>query len=360
MTPAHSDHSKEGHSATVTVLAVLAVVAALYFGRELLVPIALSILFTGLLRPVVRRLERWRVPSAVGAALLLVAVLGVGAGIGLTLAHPVRQWVAEAPRTLATARQRLEHLRRPFDRLSAAARQVTSAAPDSGSKRAAAPAAAETNGPDMSSVAVRAFGTTTGLISMVVEVLLLTLLLLASGDTFLTKLVKVLPLRQEKLEAVRIAHEAEGVVSHYLLVTALINAGQGLLVGAALWLAHFPNPALWGALTFVLEFVPYLGGALMLILLTLAGLAAGGGVGRVLLAPGIYLAITTLQNNLVSPLAYGRRLRLNPVAVLVGVLFWWYLWGVPGAFLAVPIIATLKILGDHVPRLVPLGEFLGE
>jgi len=78
------------------------------------------------------------------------------------------------------------------------------------------------------------------------------------------------------------------------------------------------------------------------------------------LAPGIYLAITTLQNNLVSPLAYGRRLRLNPVAVLVGVLFWWYLWGVPGAFLAVPIIATLKILGDHVPRLAPLGEFLGE
>jgi predicted PurR-regulated permease PerM len=185
-------------------------------------------------------------------------------------------------------------------------------------------------------------------------------LLLASGDTFLTTLVKVLPLRQEKLEAVRVAREAEGVVSHYLLVTARSKAGQGLLVGLALWLAHFPNPALWGALTFVLEFVPYLGGALMLILLTLAGLAAGGGVGRVLLAPGIYLAITTLQNNLVSPLAYGRRLRLNPVAVLVGVLFWYALWGVAGAFLAVPILASLKILGDDLEPLSPVAEFLGE
>jgi predicted PurR-regulated permease PerM len=360
MTPAHSAHPTEGRSAAITVLAVLAVVAALYFGRELLVPIALAILFTGLLRPVVRRLERWRVPPPVGATLLLVAVLGLGAGAALTLAHPVRQWVSQAPQTLAAARHRLQDLRRPFDRLSAAARQVAGAPSDSASNRAAGTSAPESKSPNMSAVAVRAFGTTTGLISMVVEVVLLTLLLLASGDTFLTKLVKVLPLRQEKIEAVRVAHEAEGVVSHYMLVTALINVGQGLLVGLALWIAHFPNPALWGTLTFVLEFVPYLGGALMLILLTLAGLAGGGGVGRVLLAPGIYLTITTLQNNLVSPVAYGRRLRLNPVAVLVGVLFWWYLWGVPGAFLAVPIIATLKILGDHVPRLAPVGEFLGE
>jgi predicted PurR-regulated permease PerM len=212
----------------------------------------------------------------------------------------------------------------------------------------------------MSSVAARVFGTTTSLVSGAVEVVLLTFLLLASGDAFLTKLVKVLPLRREKIEAVRMVHEAEAVVSRYLLATALINAGQGAVVGLAMWLLHLPNPALWGALTFLLEFIPYLGGALMLVLLALTGLASGGGVGHVLLPPAVYLAITTVQNNLVSPIAYGRRLRLNPVAVLVGVLFWWALWGVPGAFLAVPIIATLKIVGDHVPGLAALGEFLGE
>jgi predicted PurR-regulated permease PerM len=97
----------------------------------------------------------------------------------------------------------------------------------------------------------------------------------------------------------------------------------------------------------------------MVGLLTIVAFTTFDGLGRILAAPGSYLAITTLQNNLVSPLVYGQRLRLNPVAVFVGVLFWWSLWGVPGAFLAVPIIATVKVLGDHVSQLRPLGEFLG-
>jgi predicted PurR-regulated permease PerM len=193
-----------------------------------------------------------------------------------------------------------------------------------------------------------------------VEVVLLTFLLLASGDSFLTKLVHVLPVRREKREAVEVAHEAEEAVSRYLIATAFINVGQGVLVGGSMALLHLPNPVLWGFLTFFLEFIPYLGGASMIILLTLVGLATFDRVGQALLPPAVYLTITTLQNNLVSPVAYGRRLRLNPVAVFVGVLFWYYLWGVPGAFLAVPIIASLKILGDHLDGMSPLAEFLGE
>jgi predicted PurR-regulated permease PerM len=117
---------------------------------------------------------------------------------------------------------------------------------------------------------------------------------------------------------------------------------------------------LWAFLTFFLEFIPFLGGACMIILLILVGLATQSGIGRALLPPAVYLTITTLQNNLVSPVAYGRSLRLNPVAVLVGVLFWYYLWGVPGAFLAVPILATIKVLGEHVERLAPVSEFLAD
>jgi predicted PurR-regulated permease PerM len=343
------------------VLATLAVIAALYVGREFLAPIALAILFTALLRPVVRWLERLRIPAPGGALLVLVALTGLLVGAGLALAGPVRTWVAEAPQTLSAARQRIQELRRPFDRLSAVAQKVQG--PDSSSRGAgeSKPPPSPSAGPSsLSSLATRVFGTTTSLVGAAVEVVLLTFLLLASGDAFLTKLVKVLRLRRDKIEAVRMVHEAEGVISHYMLATVLINAGQGAVVGLAMWLLHLPNPALWGGLTFVLEFIPYLGGALMLVLLTLAGLAGGNGVGQVLLPPAVYLAISTLQNNLVSPIAYGRRLRLNPVAVLVGVLFWWFLWGVAGAFLAVPIIATLKIVGDHVPGLAAVGELLGD
>jgi predicted PurR-regulated permease PerM len=191
-------------------------------------------------------------------------------------------------------------------------------------------------------------------------VLLLLYFLLASGDVFLRRLVHGLRRPREKRIAVEVAHEVESVVAGYLFASLLINIGQGVCVALAMWLLGMPQPALWGLLTLVLEFIPYLGGALMLILLTIVAFATFDSVGKVLLAPGLYLLISTLQNNLVSPLVYGNRLRLHPVAIFVGVLFWYLIWGVPGAFLAVPILAALKVWADHTERFAVVGEFLGE
>ncbi|MFL5493961.1 MAG: AI-2E family transporter [Gemmatimonadales bacterium] len=340
--------------AALIVLATLATICALYFGREFLVPIALSVLFTGLLRPLVRSLEALRIPTAAGATVVLVVFLGaVGLGAN-ALADPVRGWIAKAPQSLTQAEARLRRLRRPLQQITSAAERVESGGqPQSGQPSSGSP-------PDGPGIAARVFGTTTSLVGGIVEVLLLTFLLLASGDLFMQKLVKVLPFRGDKVTAVRIASEVEAAVSRYMGATALINLGQGVVVALAMLLLHMPSPVLWGVLTFFLEFIPYLGAAFMLIALGVVGLGAFDNVGHALLAPGAYLLITTLQNNLVSPVAYGWRLRLNPVAVLVGVLFWWYLWGVPGAFLSVPIIAAVKIMGDHIESLKPLGEFLAD
>jgi predicted PurR-regulated permease PerM len=140
----------------------------------------------------------------------------------------------------------------------------------------------------------------------------------------------------------------------------MINVGQGGVVGLALWGLGMPYPWLWGGLTVLLEFIPYLGAVGMIVLLTATAFSQFDALGRILLVPGTYLVITSLQNNLVSPLVYGQRLKLNPVAVLIGVVFWWLLWGVAGAFLAVPFFATLKILADHVESLTPIATFLGE
>jgi predicted PurR-regulated permease PerM len=341
-------------SAALIILATLATICALYFGREFFVPIALSVLFTGLLRPLVRWLEAARISTAAGATVVLVVFLGaVGLGAN-ALADPVRGWVAKAPQSLNEAEARLRKLRRPLQRITSAAERVESGGqPQSGQSTPVAT-------PSGPGVAARVFGTTTSLVGGIVEVLLLTFLLLASGDLFMQKLVKVLPFRGDKVTAVRIASEVEAAVSRYLGAAALINLGQGIIVALAMWLLHMPSPALWGVLTFFLEFIPYLGAACMLIALGVVGLGAFDSVGHALLAPGAYLLISTLQTNLVSPVAYGRRLRLNPVAVLVGVLFWWFLWGVPGAFLAVPVIAAAKIMGDHIEGLEALGEFLAE
>jgi predicted PurR-regulated permease PerM len=149
-------------------------------------------------------------------------------------------------------------------------------------------------------------------------------------------------------------------VTRYLVATLMINVGQGIVVGLALWGLGLASPWLWGGLTVLLEFIPYLGAAGMMILLTATAFSQFDALGHILLIPGTYLVIGALQNNLVSPLVYGQRLKLNPVAVLVGVLFWWLLWGVAGAFLAVPFFAALKILADHVESLTPIATFLGE
>jgi predicted PurR-regulated permease PerM len=333
-------------------------VAALYFGHAFFIPIALAVLFNTLLRPFVRRLEAAHVSAPVGATLVLTLVLGALAVAALLLSDPVRVWIAKAPESLTVAESRIRRLRGPAEQLSEAARRIEGAA--QGESPGAGATGSAANPTTVVKPATRLFGITMGLIGQAVEVLVLVLLLLASGDLFLQKLVKVLPLRVEKRAAVRIAGAVEQAVFRYMTVTALINVGQGTLVALAMWGLGMPSPVLWGVLTFFMEFIPYLGAAFMILLLTVAGLATFGNFGHALMPPGVYLLITTIQNNLVSPIAYGSGLRLNPVAVLVGVLFWWFIWGVPGAFLAVPIIATTKILADQLEPYAPIGEFLGD
>jgi predicted PurR-regulated permease PerM len=117
---------------------------------------------------------------------------------------------------------------------------------------------------------------------------------------------------------------------------------------------------LWGALTFLAEFIPYFGGAAMVVLLLVTGISMGHGLGFAIVAPLTYLVITTLQNNLVSPAAYGRGLRLNPAAILAAVMFWGLVWGIVGAFLAVPLLAALRIYAEKQPSLRPVAVFLSD
>ena len=121
-----------------------------------------------------------------------------------------------------------------------------------------------------------------------------------------------------------------------------------------------PNPLLWGTMVMLLEFIPYLGAATVVVVLSVAALTVFDSVTHALLIPAAFLAINLIQANLVSPLLFSRRLTLNPVALFVGLTFWWWIWGIPGAFVAVPLVATFKIFCDHIDALAPIGEFLGQ
>ena len=151
----------------------------------------------------------------------------------------------------------------------------------------------------------------------------------------------------------------EASISAYLATLAITNVGEGFVVWGAMSLLGMPNAILWGVMAMLLEFIPYLGAGVMVVVLTIASFSTFDSAGHALLVPGTFLLINLLQGNVVSPLLLGHRLALNPVALFVGLAFWYWMWGIPGAFIAVPLVATLKIFCDHIESLSPIGEFLG-
>lgn len=344
----------------MVVLAIIGVVGALALGRVVFVPFAISIVLATALYPLVDRLVRLHVPTVVAAIVVVLSALLVLVLLGVALQEPAREMAAQAPQSLTKARGKLDSLRGRFGALTG------SPAPQQSAKAAGASSAA-TGGPTAPTApsappgtVSRALSITSSLLTEVVEEVLLVFFLLAAGNRWLEKLRRIAGASDRADVWTRIAGEMHDVVSRYLFVTLLINLAQAALIAGALWALGVPNPFLWGALTFVAEWVPYLGGLLMIGLLLVTGLAGQQSFAHAAVGPLVYLVVTTLQNNLVSPMAYGRGLRLNPTAILLSVMFWWMLWGVAGAFLAVPILASLRVAGAHLPSLEPLAIALEE
>jgi predicted PurR-regulated permease PerM len=345
---------KRGRSVEATLLTVLALFYTLYIARDFLIPITFALLLNFLLSPLIRLLARWRIGAPAGAALVVITlVAGIGAG-AYQLAGPAQRWAMTAPQSFAKAQGKLRGVIRPMEQVSKNVEQASNALGDQTAKR---PQVVIQQGPSLSS---RLFGTGQKIIAGMLEVFILLYFLLAGGDLFLQKLIKVLPHFSDKVKAVEIARATESAVSAYLSTALFVNVAEGGVVALVLWLLGMPNPLLWGALVACLEFVPYLGALAAVVVLTVAGLTTFDQVGRALLVPGSFLAINLLQANLVTPLLLGHRLTLNPVAIFVGLAFFFWIWGVPGAFLAVPLLATFKIFCDHIASLAAIGEFLGQ
>ncbi len=340
-------------TAKVSVIGIFLILigGVLFFAKDFLLPVSLAFLIALVLSPVVRYLRRRGIPEGLSA---LVLVLCLFAGIGAAaygLSGPVAQWVADAPKHAREIQYKISSLRRPVEAVVEASKRVEALAEsdDSSTQKVvlAEPgliARAATGAPE----AVAKIGLT----------LVLLLFLLASGDLFYEKLVKSLPTFSDKRRGVRIAREVEREVSRYLLTVACINAGLGIAVGIAMYVVGMPNPALWGLTAAVLNFVPYLGALIGIVVVAAVGLVSYDTLGQALVPPLIYAALTTLEGQLVTPLLVGRRLEMNAVAVFIAVAFWGWLWGIVGAIIAVPMLVVVRIFADHVEGLGALSQFL--
>jgi predicted PurR-regulated permease PerM len=168
----------------------------------------------------------------------------------------------------------------------------------------------------------------------------------------------VLPTFGDKKMALRIAFDVEREVSRYLATVFAINLGLGVSIGTCMWLLGMPNPALWGAMAFAFNFIPYIGSLVGMVLVAAVSLVTFTDIWSVLLPPVVYFLCTTIEGQIVTPTIVGRRLKMNTVAVFLAVAFWAWLWGFAGAIIAVPMLVILKVFAQHVDALSGVGEFL--
>jgi predicted PurR-regulated permease PerM len=168
-----------------------------------------------------------------------------------------------------------------------------------------------------------------------------------------------MPTLRDKKRAVEISHEVQQNISNYLFSVSFINLGLGVVVSGGLYFIGVPNAAMWGVFVAVANFIPYLGPFAGVLVLGAVGLLTFGSLWQGLLPPVWYLLLHTLEANLITPMLLGRRFTLNPVVIFVSLIFWTWLWGVPGALLSVPILVSIKVVGDRVPAMSPVSELLG-
>lgn len=340
-------------AAVAVLLSVVAVFYTLRVARAFFLPVFVAVLLDYLLSPLVRRLDDVGLGPPAGAGIVVLGFL-VLTGTGFYhLSGPAVEWLERAPQTMRRAELELRSLARPVERVQEAADQVGEAAGvEDGDGQEQQVAVEETP------LSRALLGETWRLLATGTIVLLLLYFLLASGDTFLRKLTKVLPRRRDRRRVVEITRSLESDLSTYLLTWVTINLGLGAVVAGALHLLGMPSPLLWGLVAAILNFVPYLGPLVGISIVALVALVSLDGTWNVVAPPLAYAVVNTIEGSFVTPVVMGRQLRLHPAVIFLALFFWGWLWGIAGALLAVPLLATLKIFCDHVPILRPVGEFL--
>lgn len=336
-------------------LLVLAVLYTLYFARAVLLPIVLASLLALILMPAVRALKRLHVPRGLGAALVVVALTGTLVGLGGWIYDPAAQWIDKAPSTLAEVERKMRGIKKSVEEVAKVAEKVEQLTmPGTTTAKPKPPAP-----PAKPSLLDRTFSTTLTFVVATGSTLVLLYFLLATGDVLLQKTVQVMPTLADKKRVIEIARKIESRVASYLGTVTVINAGLGVVTGLTMYWLGMPNPVLWGVMVFALNFFPYIGAATSLTILTFVAALTFDELRDVVRVPAVFFTFAIIEGQFLAPLIIGRSLILNPVAILLSMLFWAWLWGVVGALLAVPILVAFKTFCEHHESWKSLGELLG-
>ena len=327
--------------------------AALVIARALLIPIVVAVMLSLLLRPLVLLMSRHlRIRDAIGSLVIVTLGLTGAVWFGTYLYEPAAKLVKMGPGEVRQLERKLRDLARPVQAIRGATDKVTKLA------EAADPTDKPREVVMQSGGLLQWFETAQVVAASAVSCVILLYLLLASGDLFLRKLIRVLPGLRDRIVAVEITRSVQGEIGRYFASTTLINVGLGVCTALAMMGLGMPSPALIGTVAAVLNFVPYIGS-----LVTLAGILVTAAVTfdtawQIALPPLAFLALSAIEGQIVQPLVLGRSLALNPVVLFVWMMLWGWLWGIAGFLVAVPMLVALRICADRFNSLALLSELI--
>jgi predicted PurR-regulated permease PerM len=351
-----SDNGTESHDLNpvvirlLLILVSLAVLYTLVLAQKVLAPLALAFLLSLVLAPIVRWLEWLHLPRTLGAGLIVLLLLsGLSYGVAGSI-EPVSNWVEQSPRILSQLEHKIYPIKKTVEEVSKTAEQVD---------RIASVSTEETV--EIKGISFRdmLYANSRGLATGTIMTTFLLYFLLSWGRVMLLRVTKLFDQHHQRERYLELATFLEGEISKYLFTITLINVGLGIVVAATLYAIGMPNPLLWGVIAALFNYIPYLGGLVTAVLLGATALLSFDGLAVPAVVVAAFAGLTIFEGQIVTPLLLGRRLALNPLVVFLSVVFWFWLWGVMGALMAVPMLITIKLISDRVDSMRAISLIAG-
>lgn len=322
-------------------LFIIAVLAVLYLAKSVFIPIFLAVVFSFVLMIPVNLLEKIRIPPSLGALIVLLATLGGFSVLAYNMYDPIRVWVERFPNEIQNIETKIEELRSSFNEVQKTTEEIDQTITDlTGSA---------VKSPDTQEVVVKSgsrlytlMDNTQAFIVGFMFFLLLLYFLLAFGELMIQSLMMTWQDRAHRITFLRITQASQFQISHYLLLITLINIGLGIITALGMWMIGMPTPLLWGVSASLLNYIPYLGPLINMILVSFVGLITFDHISTAMLPALLILGLNIIEGQVIQPLFVGRMFTINPVFVFISVAFWGWLWGVAGMFMAVPLLMILN------------------
>lgn len=340
-------------STAVLVLAILATGFVMWAAQELILPVLLAMFLALIGNPIIRTLQRLYMPRFVGALLVLAVGLAGTVALGSQLIEPAGEWIRQVPREMRQLTPKLREMAQPMQQANEAAKDIARAAGGE-NERPVEVVRTEVNDP------YKALTSTPKLLASVLAVVLLTFFFMVYGQSLQRNAIAMLPGRQQKRVTVDILQSIEREISRYVLTISVINAAVGLAFAGALYLLGVPlqEALLWGTMAFFLNFAPYVGPLMGIIIMLVMGFVAFDELWQSLLPAGIYLLLHTIEGQFITPIVLGRQMALSPLILILALMLFGWLWGIIGLLLAVPLLVCVKLVLSRIEGLQEWSHLL--